>query len=297
MRLLSSTALVFFMVSRIASAQGNNDCSAIVKSAQDAANKADWVIEGNVSSMLRMASPPNRISVLVENAKILYEAERSTRFSTAELESDACFPNAIAALWGPAANKLTGKRVRFFGSRGTSGRGRRFFFMQTADQAMPSLPATHKTYADIEYPPKARKLADGWSRIRSTDGNYSIEMPGTATDITRGSGRQPGFMLRGTDRYGSIFMVVFERSGAGSQMAETFDATISKPDAKVMTFKGADAVSTLGNMPVGSGTKIAHGLWLRVPGGTYMLGVVTDKEHETEALKSKDRFFNSLTFE
>lgn len=297
MRLLSSTALVFFMFSQIASAQGKNDCSTIVTSAQDAANKADWIIEGNVSSTLRMTSSPGRISVVVEHAKILYEAERSTRFSTATLETDACFPNAITTLWGPAADKLTGKRVRFFGSRGTSGRGRRFFFMQTAGQAMPSLPSTHKTYADKQYPSKATKLADGWSRIRSTDGNYSIEMPGTASDITWGSGRQPGFMLRGTDRYGSTFMVVFERSGAGSRMAETFDATISKPDAKVTRFKGADAVSTLENMRVDSGAKIAHGLWLRVPGGTYMLGIVTDKEHEAESLKSKDRFFNSLTFE
>jgi len=161
MRLLSSTALVFLMFSQIASAQGKNDCSTIVTSAQDAANKADWVIEGTVSSMLRMAPSPNRISVFVENAKILYEAERSTRFSTAELETDSCFPNATATLWGPAATKLTGKRVRFFGSRGTSGRGRRFFFMQTADQAMPSLPATHKTYADKEYPAKAKTLGDG----------------------------------------------------------------------------------------------------------------------------------------
>lgn len=279
------------------SAQGNNDCSTIVKSAQDAANKAEWVIEGTVDNTFRTKSSPRQIGVFVENVKILYEAEHSSRFSTAMLETDSCFPNAMTTLWGPSASKLAGKRVRFFGSRGTSGRGRRFFFMQAAEQAMPSLPATRKTYADKEYVPAAKKLADGWSRIRSTDGNYSIEMPGTTTDITKGSGQQPAFMLRGTDRYGSTFIVVFERSGAGAQMAGTFDATISKPGADVLTFKGADAVSTLGTLPGGAGAKITHGLWLRVPGGTYMLGIVTDKEHETESLKAKERFFNSLTFE
>jgi hypothetical protein len=296
-RFLLSTALILFMSSRAAFAQGSNDCSTIVKSAQDAANKADWVIEGTVDNTFRMKSSPRQIGVFVENVKILYEAEHSSRFSTAMLETDFCFPNATTTLWGPAANKLVGKRVRFFGSRGTSGRGRRFFFMQTAEQAMPAFQTTRKTYADKESIPLAKKLPDGWSRIRSTDGNYSIDMPGTATDITRGSGPQPAFMLRGTDQYGSTFIVVFERSGAGAQMAGTVDATISKPGADVITFKGADAVSTLGELPGSAGAKISHGLWLRVPGGTYMLGIVTDKEHETESLKAKERFFNSLTFE
>jgi len=291
-----STALVFFIFSQAACAQGSNDCSTIVKSAQDAANKADWVIEGTVDNTFRMKSSPRQIGVSVEHVKILYEAEHSSRFSTAMLETDSCFPNAMTTLWGPAAHTLVGKRVRFFGSRGTSGRGRRFFFMQKAEQAMSSFQA-RKAYADKEYVPVAKKLADGWSRIRSTDGNYSIEMPGETTDITRGSGEQPAFMLRGTDRYGSIFIVVFERSGAGAEMARTFDAAISKPDANVIMFKGADAVSTLGELPGSAGAKITHGLWLRVPGGTYMLGIVTDKEHETESLKSKERFFNSLAFE
>jgi len=103
-------------------------------------------------------------------------------------------------------------------------------------------------------------------------------------------------MLRGTDSYGSIFIAVFEPSGPGSGMGGTFDDAISKPNAKISIFKGADAVSTLGEILGSDGEKISHGLWFRVPGGTFMLGIVTNKG-QTESLKYKDRFFDSLIFE
>lgn len=80
-------------------------------------------------------------------------------------------------------------------------------------------------------------------------------------------------------------------------MGGTFDSTISKPDANTTMFKGAEAAITTGRLPGNGGDSITNGLWFRVPGGTYMLGVVATKEHEAEALKMKDRFFNSLRFE
>jgi len=294
--LLSSTVLVLFIYSHAVLAQGSENCSTIVKSAEDAAAKADWIIEGDVVGTIRMNSSPQRIDVDIENAKVLHELGKSPRFFTAVLQPDSCFPNSMATLWGKAGNKLVGKRMRFFGARSTSGRGRRFFFMQPADQAVPPIPATRKEYVDKEHVPVAQAGRDGWYRVRSTEGNYSVEMPVIPADITKGSGKQPGFMLRGTDQNGSTFIVVFERSGPGSGMAETFDATISEPGANASIFKGADAVTTLGQVPGSAGAKIAHGLWLRVPGGTYMLGVVTDKAHEAASLKSRERFFNSLTF-
>jgi hypothetical protein len=295
--LLPSAALVLFVFSHIALAQESGNCATIVKSAQDAANRADWVIEGNVVGTSRMNSTPPHIDVNIENARVLHELEHSPRFFTAVLQPDSCFPNSMTTLWGRDADKLVGKRMRFFGMRSTSGRGRRFFFMQPAEQAMPSFPATRNDYADKEHLPIAVAERDGWYKVRSTDGGYSVEMPGMPRDITKGSGTQPAFMLRGTDRYGSTFQVVFERSGPGSEMAGTFDSTISKPGANVIKFKGADAVSTLGELAGSAGAKITHGLWLRVPGGTYMLGIVTDRAHEAESLKFKERFFNSLTFE
>ncbi|SFG08530.1 hypothetical protein SAMN05518865_10864 [Duganella sp. CF458] len=290
-------ASLFFTASHSAVGQNNSSCTAIVKSAQDAASRADWVIEGDVNNTFKMNSTPGRIDVSIENAKVVFESEKSPKFFTAVLQTDSCFPNAITTLWGKPADKIIGKRMRFYGTKLTSGRGRRFFFMQPAEQAMPSMPVTRKEYADKKYPHDALTATqDGWSRVRSTDGHFSIEMPGSFEDITKGSGEQPAFMLRGTDRYGSTFLAVFERSGPGSGMGGTFDSTITKPDAKTLTFKGADAVSTLGEIPGSNGEKVTHGLWFRVPGGTFMLGVVTDKDQK-ESLKFQERFFNSLTFE
>lgn len=244
-----------------------------------------------------MNSSPGRIDVSIENAKVLFESEKSPKFFTAVLQTDSCFPNATTTLWGKAADKIMGKRIRFYGSKLTSGRGRRFFFMQSAEQAMPTIPATRMAYGDKKHPQDAvAATQDGWSRARSSDGHFSIEMPGSFEDITKGSGEQPAFMLRGTDRYGSTFLAVFERSGPGSGMGGTFDSTISKPDATTLTFKGADAVSTLGEIPGSNGEKITHGLWFRVPGGTFMLGIVTDRDQK-QSLKFQERFFNSLTFE
>lgn len=297
---LIPSAFVFALIvfSKLALAVESKSCAAIVQTAQEAANKADWIIEGDVTNTFRMNSTQGRIEVTIENAKVLHELEKSPRFYTAVLRADTCFPNADATLWGRAANKLTGKRMRFFGTRLTNSGSRRFFFMQPAEQAMASFSTIRKEYTDKEHTPiQAQAGPDGWSRARSTEGGFSIEMPGIFTDITKGSGSEPAFMLRGNDRFGSTFIVVFERSGPGSEMAGTFDSTISMPNAKLTSFKGADAVTTLGELPGSDGARITHGLWFRVPGGTYMLGVVTDKAHEKESLKFKERFFNSLAFE
>lgn len=294
--LLSSTALILLFISQTTLSQESKNCATIVKSAQEAANKADWIFEGDVVSMFQVNPMPSHIQVSIENAKVLYELEKSPRFFTAALPVDSCFPNAMTTLWGKSADKLIGKRMRFFGTKLSHDRS--FFFMQPAEQAMPSFSATRKEYTDKNHAPITISTGpDGWSRARSTEGKFSVEMPGIFIDITKGSSKQPAFMLRGTDRYGATFMAVFERSGPGSDMGRTFDAMIEKPNAKVITFKGADALSTLEELPRSDGEKITRGLWFRVPGGTYMLGIVTDKAHEADSLKFKERFFNSLTFE
>jgi hypothetical protein len=276
----------------------HQDCKAIVTSAQSAADKADWVVEGNVVETIMTTAPPGRFYIDIENAKVLYELEKLPKFVTASFRADACFPNKEIALWGKAANKLVGKRMRFFGMKATSGRGQRVFYMQPADQAAPSFQSSRKEFTTAEYPHVAMKVgADGWFRAHSTDGAFSIDMPGPFADITKGDNGEPAFMLRGTDQYGSTFLAVFERSGPNAEMGGTFDSTIEAPNANVRQFKGAEAVYTLGNLPGSNGEKITHGLWFRVPGGTFMLGIVTDKAHEAASLKSKERFFNSLSFE
>lgn len=289
--------LMVLLASQCSHARTIENCSSIIKSSQDAANIADWVIEGDVINTIMLDNKPNQIAVNIENVKVLYASETTPKFFTAMLHADSCFPNPQATLWGKGADKIVGKRVRFFGSKQTSGRGRRFFFLQPAAAPMPSMPANRKEFLDTKHAPKAvATTKNGWLKARSTDGDFSIEMPGLFEDITKGSGAQPAFMLRGNDQYGSTFIAVFERAGPGSEIGMTFDSAISKPNAVSFRFKGAEAVATMDEMRGTNGEKISHALWFRVPGGTFMLGIITDRA-QTESLKSKEHFFNSLAFE
>jgi len=45
------------------------------------------------------------------------------------------------------------------------------------------------------------------------------------------------------------------------------------------------------------GKLVSHSYMLRVPAGTYLLGVGTPREHEKESLRALERFLNSLKFE
>lgn len=295
--LFASTAFVMMTAQSVLAKQSKH-CPAIVETAQQAADRADWVIEGDVTDTFRIGTTPGKIDVTIENAKVLYESERSPRFFTAALAAEPCLLDGETRLWGKAASKLTGKRMRFFGTRLTSGGGRRFFFMQAADQAPPALGLPRRQYVDAKHAPVVTAEGpDGWLRVRSTQGAYSIELPGDVTDITKGSSAQPAFLLRGRDRSGTAFIVVFERAGPGAELAGTHDEAISAPYAKKISFMGAEAVSTRDVVEGSGGAKISHGLWFRVPGGTYMLGIVADKADEASVLKLRDRFFHSLTFE
>lgn len=293
------TALTFFLLSNTALAQTGKDCSTIVKSVQDAADRADWVIDGDVVDVVRMHDDPNRVHVSIDNAKVEYELERSPRFFSGMLIADACLAEGAIPVRGKsAASQLVGKRMRFYGTKLTAGGGRRFFFVQAVTPGMPAIAVVRKEYTDKKQVPIAAPFdAQGWTRARSAEGGFSVDMPGPFSDMTKGSTGQAGFMLRGTDHQGSTFMAVFERSGPGSGMGATFDEAYFKPNANVTKFKGADAVITQGTLPGSNGAKITHGLWFRVPGGTYMLSIIADKDHDAQALASRQRFFQSLTFE
>lgn len=292
------TALTFCLLSNMALAQTGKDCSAIVQSAQDAADRADWVIDGDVVDVVRMHDDPERLHVSIDNAKVEYELERSPRYFSGMLIADACVSEGAISMRGKAAaSQLVGKRMRFYGTKLTAGGGRRFFFVQAVTPGMPAIAVVRKEYTDKKQLPIAAPFdAQGWTRARSAEGGFSVDMPGPFSDMTKGSAGQAGFMLRGTDRLGSTFMAVFERSGPGSGMGATFDEAYFKPNANVTKFKGADAVITQGTLAGSNGAKLTHGLWFRVPGGTYMLSIIADKEHDAQALASRQRFFQSLTF-
>lgn len=273
-------------------AWAHDNCSTIVGSAQDAANKAEWVLEADVSKVLQLKEDEGYFYVTIENVTMLHEAGKSPRFFTAMLRSDACFANPQATFGGK--NKLTGKRMRFFGTQMTGGRGRQFFYAQAADQPLPQF-AKRKQYLTAGHEVVVTEGSDGWYRAHSNEGGFSIDMPGAFENITKGNrdGGEPAFMLRGTDQFGSGFLAVFERSGPDSNTGKGADEVFGRADAKKMIFKGAEAASSIGKY----GERTTHGLWFRVPGGTFMLAIVTDKEHEEESMKFKDRFYNSLTFD
>jgi hypothetical protein len=292
-----SAALSLLLLSHSAGAAAQDNCKTIVKSAQDAASRADWVIEADLTDTVQFASLANRTEVLFENAKVVYEVEKAPRFISGAFNIDPCFPNAEATFSGKAGTKQFGKRMRFFGTK-TMGRAKSFFFMQPASEPMPVMPAARPLFKTAQHTPHADKPgADGWRRAHSTEGKFSIEMPGPFDDITKGGGGEPGFMLRGMDQNGSTFMAVFQRSGPDSPTGMSFDGTIAEPGAKSFLFKGAQAVRSVDDMSTATKKMRMHALYLRVPGGTFMLGVIAEKQHEAAALQAQERFFNSLKFE
>jgi hypothetical protein len=71
---------------------------------------------------------------------------------------------------------------------------------------------------------------------------------------------------------------------------------MEKEGPDISTFKGMPAVVTRGVMAGTHGALITHSTIFRVPGGTFMLGIVTPKDHETQSLQQLDRFYNSISF-
>lgn len=56
-------AFALLVFSQVALAAESKSCAAIVQTAQEAANKADWIIEGDVTNTFRMNSTQGRIEV------------------------------------------------------------------------------------------------------------------------------------------------------------------------------------------------------------------------------------------
>lgn len=141
-----------------------------------------------------------------------------------------------------------------------------------------------------------KSLADGWRRARSTDGGFVVDLPGEIFDATKVNGDAPAFVLRGNDQFGSTFMAVFERSGQDAAMHETYDHEMenARPE-QVVNFKGYPAFLSTGTLSA-DGTIATRGLFIRVPGGTYMLSVTMPQGAQGKSLKNWERFYNSLSF-
>jgi hypothetical protein len=283
----------------------DTNCAGAARTPQEAMEKASWVVEGTVSIVSGSIDAP--FSLIVDNTKVVYDNDPSRpNGKTVELTPFPCLfghEKSTAASLAKARAQYQGKRLRFFGNRYARGPARRFFYVQPAGSIRPDI--AKKKRADVELAHlrttvhrhhAENPLPDGWHRARSTPGSFSIDLPGPFEDLTRGDGASPGFMLRATDQHGSTFMAVFEPTCANFEFAGTFDVQMAKAGATVTSFRGMPAVYTRGTHSGSKGAVIIHSQIFRVPGGTFMLGIVTSKENEAKSMQQKDRFFNSLSF-
>jgi hypothetical protein len=285
-----------FLIAHSAVAR-EGSCTSIVTNAQEAAERADMVIEATITLFLSPSDRSRPIEVVTEKSQALFNPTPSSVNGTMSFPVDSCFPDRQQVLSKEAMNHMTGKRMRLYVTTLTNSRGYRLFYIQPREEPAPVFKKTKQRFVTKAYPDSSgTPLPDGWRRAHSTDGKFSIAMPGAFLDATKGGPGEPEFMLRGTDPDGSTYLAVFERAGPDAAMSGTFDNMYAKADAVKSTFKGASAVRTIGNNVGPDGDMDSYGLWFRVPGGTFMLGIVASKAHEAQARKNKDRFFNSLEF-
>lgn len=289
--------IVSCLLTQAACASAQASCTAIVTNAQATADRADLVVEATVNLFLVPSGRSQPISVVTEKSRAVFNPASSSIYATMRFPVDSCFPDQQHVLSKQALNRMTGKKMRFFLTTLTNARGYRLFFMQPVEDAAPAFKKTKQGFATKAYPDSpGTPLPDGWRRAHSTDGMFSIAMPGAFLDATRGGPGEPSFVLRGTDQDGSTYMAVFERAGPEAAMSGTFGDMDAKQDAVRSTFKDAAAISTTGTVPGPNGNMTSHGLLFRVPGGTFMQGMVASQGHEAQALNNRQRFFNSLEF-
>lgn len=274
-------------------------CAKIVETQQKAFEKADWILEGSVQ-IIFLPNNNDGIELVLERIEAIRKWDG---FQIHAIESAAiapCFPGGSEIFKGKAANRLIGKRVRLFGNKHAVSPKLRFFFMEEIEEnGSPTLnfskskqvSLTSKIHRENAQNP----LDDGWHRANSTDGDFSVDLPGLFLDVTKVENGSTAFMLRSTDKQGTTFMVVFERSSPMSDMAGSFDKETQKPNAKLSQFEGFPTVELIYKSSQGMAEEMTtFGRMIRVPGGTFMLAIATPKNMVVETLKKKDRFFSSL---
>jgi hypothetical protein len=294
-------SLIFFILMAPATFAARADCGAAVTSQEAALRKADWIMEGTVVIIAEFIGHGPVPEVILDDTKIIQEREQSHIGKTIGIRMGPCFPGGAAALRGKAADRMTGQRMRFYGNRHVTDPTRRFFYAEPAQ--IPLAPASARAAAaplttKVHRIDAQNPLKDGWHRATSTDGKFGIDLPGPFTDATLVKAGHPSFVLRAKDRHGAAFIAVFEPSGPDSELAGSFDESMAKPGNTTTTFRGMPMLTSrapLHGRPLGN--MISNSLMLRVPGGTYFLGIAAPKEHEKEALRQMGRFLNSLQFE
>lgn len=274
-------------------------CSAIIKSSADAAEKADWIVEAKLDDAMVPTSDHSQLFLILSDMEDVKGGWPSKRGAAGSILVGECFPGGALAFKSPAGKRLFGQRLRLFGSKHFDDPSRRVYYIESVTEKMAAIHQSspvslqnkiHRLYA-------TNPLPGGWHRAHSTVGEFSIDMPAPFMDVTvetnGKAGQMAGFMLKATDAEGLTFLAVREPNGLDPLMAGSFDTEIKSKRSKVVKFKGVSAIET----STVQGTAIRYSLMFRVPGGTYMLGVVVPKERDKESTPLRERFYQSLAFD
>lgn len=295
---LASFLTILALLPLHASAQPQDEpepaCRAIVKSPQDAVEKADWIVEGDIDNIVT-STDGAKISLVLTKTESIKGPWPTHKGMAGIVAIGPCFPKGNAAFIGDAGGRLMGKRMRIFGSKHMDDPTWRTFYIQPSDQEMPSAlhPASFAYSTKVHRQGAVQPLGGGWRRAHSTEGEYSIDMPCPFEDISGVNQGDVGLLLRAHNEDGLVFFATREPNSPDASLAGIFDTDIRNKNTTVVQFKGVPAISAR----TIHGALIHYLLVFRVPGGTYMLGILTPKDREKDAIAVRDRFYNSLAFD
>jgi hypothetical protein len=269
-------------------------CAAMVKSQTEAITKADWIVEADVTSGF-IPSDYSYRSISLEKITVLKKAWDLRKVHTLEPMIGPCFAEGKGVAAGGKLEKFIGKRMRVYGSRHWDGHSRRAFYIEDVTNRFAGLPpaAALSTENKLHRNAATNPLPNGWHRARSTDGNYSIEVPAPFIDATATVAGVRGAVIRTVDATGMTFVATREASTPEPELARTFDTEYEAFPARRIQFKGVPALT----YRIFRDDRVFHSIMFRVPGGTFALGVEAKKNNEDEALAVRERFFNSIVFE
>ncbi len=283
-------------------------CAPVVKSQAEALAKANWIIEATIADGVNFDNS-KEITLTLEDIKTVKSAWEPRKIYTGIATLEPCFGELRGKAVAGGTFNGYGKKFRIFGTKRQGHAEMRAFYFEPASAKFDvPLSALVSSTADVQRPvkpyvappiPKMHRFnasnlqSDGWHRARSTDGKFSIDIPVTFHDGTVESSRTIAHIIRSANNGPIKYFAGLEPVGAPEEMTRTFDGELVEKGVKVVTFKGVRATVKRNTQ----GTDVTHTMMFRTTAGTYLLGVSAPKETEHEVLGSKDRFFNSFTFE
>lgn len=254
---------------------------------------ADWIIEGSVTLITTGMGANNRPSVVIGDAKIIQAKDVPPKGKTFSFEIDQCFLGDMLALQSKAGTAaLVGKSIRFYGRLYDESPRRRFFYYEPVAKPFQRISLPIKT--QIHQVQAENAIDGGWNRARSTEGKFSVDLPGPFNDATVHEDGEPIFMLGATDESGAKFIALFERSGPREQVGKKFERDLSGSGSAPIQFNGYPALRGRTVLPGSGGQWVATSLRIKAQGGVYVLTVTSPIDAEPALRGKQERFFNSL---